>query len=256
MALPRLISAIAVISVLVTGPVAASSSSAAPPYQQPVWFQWERAELDILVVPPNHGQIYNEEGPLGGNDPAELTPTNSYLKAMDASIEAYRDALVAFGPRWLAQGVELRSYVLGRDEVPQEALAEPEIVVVTDETKGPILGIAINLRPCIVNNSKLMTTSVTYADMYNIMGQELGHCLGLDHVAGGPPGDPVLALDLLNGTYPHQPGQKENPLHCPSNMNVRGLKVVFGPALGKHISLATVEMKPAAYRTMDCSPGP
>lgn len=254
MRLARWICAVGMISALIATSAAAASSGEEALYKQPVWFQWDRAELDILIVPPNHGQIYNEEGPLGGGDPAEATPTNSYLEAMEASIEAYRQGVRRFGPRWLSKGLELRSYVLGRDQIPQEALEEPEIVVVTDETKGPVLGIAINLRPCIVNNSKLMTTSVTYADMYNIMGQELGHCLGLDHVAGGPPGDPVLALDLLNGTYPHRPGQKDNPLHCVSNMNVAGLKVVFGPPLGKRLPLATVEMRPAAYRTMDCLP--
>lgn len=252
MGLVRWICAVGLISVLVMGSAAAAPLDEEPPYEQPVWFQWERAELDILIVPPNHGQIYNDEGPLGGEGPAEATPANSYLRAMEHSIEDYRKAVARFGPRWLPKGLKLRSYVLGRDQVPQEALRNPEIVVVTDETKGPVLGIAINLRPCIVNNSKLMAKSVTYSDMYNIMGQELGHCLGLDHVAGGAPGDPVLALDLLNGTYPHQPGKKDNPLHCLSNMNVAGLKVVFGPALGKRIRHETVEMKPAAYRTMDC----
>ena len=256
MGLGRWICAVGIISALVASSAVAAPSGQAPPYEQPIWFQWDRAELDILIVPPNHGQLYNENGPLGGEGPAEVTPTNSYLKAIEASIDGYRQGLAHFGPRWLSEGVKLRSYVLGRDQVPQEALDEPEIVVVTDETKASVLGIAINLRPCIVNNSKMMTTSVTYADMYNIMGQEFGHCLGLDHVAGGSPGDPVLALDLLNGTYPHQPGQKENPLHCLSNMNVAGLKVVFGPALGNRLALETVEMKPASYRTMDCLPDP
>jgi hypothetical protein len=250
------ISTVVMMSLFMMGSAVAAPVQGEPPYEQPIWFQWERAELDILIVPPNHGQIYNEGGPLGGQGPGELTPTNSYLKAIDASIEAYRQAAAEFGPRWLKKGLELRSYVLGRDQVPQEALEEPEIVVVTDESKASVLGIAINLRPCIVNNSKMMTTSVTYADMYNIMGQEFGHCLGLDHVAGGRPGDPVLALDVLNGTYPHQPGQAENPLHCLSNMNVAGLKVVFGPALGKRIPLSTVETPPAAYRTTDCLPNP
>ena len=249
-----------VASVLVAGPAQTAAPEGAPPYQQPIWFQWNRAEIDILVVPPNHGQIYNqEEGPLGGTDPAELTPTNSYLKAMERSIDAYRQAVHRFGPRWLNKGLKLRSYVLGRDDVPTEALQQPEIIVVTDETKASTLGIAINTKdalgqdvPCIVNNSKLMVSSFTYADMYNVMGQEFGHCLGLDHVTGGSPGDQVLAMDLLNGTYPHQPGAKGNPFHCLSNMNTLGLKVVFAPAFGKSIPFEAIVMEASRYKTMDC----
>jgi hypothetical protein len=88
------------------------------------------------------------------------------------------------------------------------------------------------------------------------MGQEFGHCLGLDHVAGGVPGDQVLAHDIMNGAYPHSPGAKDNPFHCLSNMNVAGLKVVFAPALGKKVPMKTVEMPARAYRTMDCRPAP
>lgn len=249
------VAAALIASVLMTGSVVAGPVQGEPPYEQPIWFQWDRAELDVLVVPPNHGQIYNEEGPLGGSDPGELTPTNSYLRAMERSIAAYRPALRRFGPRWLHKGLKLNVYVLGRDDVPQEALSEPEIVVVTDESKASILGIAIkvpNVQPCIVDNSKLMLTSVTYADMYNIMGQEFGHCLGLDHVRGGVPGDEILAHDVLNGTYPHTPGKKANPLHCLSNMNVKGLENVFSKALGKPRPLESVFMPPRRYRTMDC----
>ncbi len=229
--------AVVVLFAVTAGLARAAPTDGVPPYEQPIWFQWDRAELDILVVPPNHGQIYNEEGPLGGSGPGELTPTNSYLKAMEQSIDAYRQALRHFGPRWLSNGLKLRSYVLGRDEIPQAALAEPEIVVVTDETKGPVLGIAINVRPCIVNNSKLVVNSVTYADMYNIMGQEFGHCLGLGHVGSQGGADPTSSQkhpehDVMNGFYADPVGAEGNHLHCVSTLDVAGLEWTFKTLTG------------------------
>lgn len=249
------IMATSIVSVLVAGPIGASGVRGSPPYEQPIWFQWDRAELDVLVVPPNHGQLVNEHGPLAGGDPAELTPTNSYLRAMKRSIASYRTAIERFGPRWLRTGLKMKVYVLGQDTIPEEALSEPEILVVTDESKSSTLGVAFNVRPCIVNNSKMMVNSFTYNDMYNIMGQEFGHCLGLDHVAGGRPRDEVLAHDVLNAIYPHTPGEKANPKHCLSNMNVRGLEVVFGDALSRAIPLESAFVRPGAYRRIDCRRG-
>jgi hypothetical protein len=65
--------------------------------------------------------------------------------------------------------------------------------------------------------------SFTYADMYNVVGHEFGHCLGLFHADEGH--------DLMAGTYPHQVGHT-TALHCPSNVDVKALTYAFGAAMG------------------------
>lgn len=122
--------------------------AAASTYAQPVWFAWDRLELDILIVPPGHGQLVNSNGPLNGGDPEELTPENTYLAATRAAVEAWRAAVQAFAPDWPKQSLELRDYAVGLDDVPPEALAEPEIVVTAVEDQAALLGQASHPQPC------------------------------------------------------------------------------------------------------------
>lgn len=217
-------------------------------YELPRWFEWDRAPLDILIVPPEHGQLVNGNGVFNNGDPNELDPfKNSYVRAIEDSIEAWRNGVRQFGPRWLVEGVQFNSYVLGRDQVPQEALDEPEVVVMTDQTKGPILGFALSSDPCLVNNSKFFVTSMTYADMYNINGQEIGHCFGLLHTSDHRPDH-----DVMDGTYDDTPGAAGNHLHCVSNLDVLGLEQVFGGLFGKDTE-EIVSVLPQQYRTIPCS---
>jgi hypothetical protein len=217
-------------------------------YELPRWFEWDRASLDVLIVPPEHGQVVNDEGVLGGGDPNELDPfNNSYMRAIEDSIAAWESGIAQFGPRWLVDGVRFNTYVVGRDQIPQEALEQPEIVVMTDQTKGPILGFALSTDPCLVNNSKFFVTSMTYADMYNINGQEFGHCLGLLHTSDGRPDH-----DVMDGTYDDTPGAAGTHLHCVSNLDVLGLEQVFGGIFGKPTE-AFVSVLPTQYRTIPCS---
>ena len=215
-------------------------------YDLPVWFRWDRATLDVLIVPPNHGQIYNGNGVLNGSDPNELTPFNSYLAAVEASIADWDQAVSMFGEEWLRTNLVTNVYVMGRDSIPADALRNPEIIVATDETKANTLGVAVSTRPCLVDNSKFFVTSFTYEDMYNINAQEYGHCLGLEHVVDNHP-----QLDSMAGLYVHSPGAKGNPLHCVSNLDVRGLEAVFGRLFGQ--SSPDVASIPVAEYTTTCS---
>jgi hypothetical protein len=218
-------------------------------YELPRWFEWDRAALDVLIVPPNHGQLVNGNGFLGGSgDPNELDPfKNSYTRAIEDSIAAWKNGILQFGPKWLVAGVRIDAYVIGRDEIPQPVLEQPEIVVYTDVTKGPILGFALSSDPCIVNNSKFFVTSMTYADMYNINGQEFGHCLGLLHTTDGAPNH-----DVMDGTYDDTPGAAGTHLHCVSNLDVLGLEQVFGGLFGYETE-EVVSVLPVQYRTISCS---
>ena len=199
-------------------------------YKLPVNDHLAKSDLDVFIVPPNHGQIYNEHGALNGNDPAEAGPFNSYLRAIEDSIQAWNDAIERFGSERLKELYVADVYVIGRDDLPQQA--EPDVMVVTGENSGPMLGVAARAgEPCVVNNSKMFVQSFTYADMYNVNAQEYGHCLGLGHV-GDTTGqaaseDMHPAHDVMNGLYAHEPGRKNTHLHCLSNLDITGLEYAF-----------------------------
>lgn len=194
-------------------------------YTQPVWFEWDRAHLNIVIVPPNHGQLYNGFGPLGNGGVDELTLDNSYLDAIEDSVEAWRDAVTAYGEPWLKNGLVLNHYVLGRDAI--SPWMNIHIVVTTDETKGPVLGVAVSSRPCIADMSKAYILSFTENDMFNVAAHEIGHCLGLDHVDHEHP-----PTDTLAAFYAYNPSTASNPRLCPSNLNVFTLEGVFAGPLG------------------------
>ena len=208
-------------------------------YELPSHANWDHGDLSVLIIPPLHGQIYNfETGALNGGDPAELTPFNSYLEAIEAAIGDWDKAINQLGADWLKAYYEPTVYVLGRDDVPPEVMTAPDILVITDENEGPSLGTAIWGKtghvhtPCIVRMSSSYTTSFTYADMYNITAQEYGHCLGLGHVGSQAGVDPTSEQkhpehDVMNGFYADSTGEAGTHLHCVSNLNVLALEHVF-----------------------------
>ncbi|HEX9776471.1 MAG TPA: hypothetical protein VGB83_12945 [Actinomycetota bacterium] len=207
-------------------------------YRQPVWFNWNESELTILVFPPGHGQIVNGKGILNGFDPDELSPyESSYFRAVTNSIEDWERAIETYAPAWLRNGLERDIFVVGRDHIPQSALDDPDIAVVSDEHQVISLGVAVHVgRFCVVDNGKLFTSSFTYEDMFNISSQEYGHCLGLGHVneaiPANPPDDENIIHDPMNGRYPHPPGAAYGTeLHCVSNLNVEGLEEVYRQVL-------------------------
>ena len=233
--------------------IAQVSASAATTYVQPVWFTWEKKTLDVLIVPPEHGQVHNGNGFLGGTSGGvnELTPyENSYLRATEQSAADWKRAISTFGASWLSSGLVINNYVVGRDTIPQAALTNPEIIVTSDQNKGPILGVSISTRPCIVDNSKFFITSFTEVDMYNISAHEYGHCLGLDHTFGSPD-DATITHDVIYATYNDTVGTKGNHKHCISNLNVKGLELVFGGLFGQP-SGGNATMASTSYQRISC----
>ena len=203
-------------------------------YEIPALQQWAETQLNVLVIPPNHGQLFTEEtGVVNNGDPNELTPFNTYLKAVENAIAAWDEAIDVLGPDWLKEAYDVDVYVLGRDtDIPQEALTDPDILVVTDESEGLSLGTAVRVIPCVVRMSKIEIYSFTYADMYNVTAQEFGHCLGLSHVGSQGGVDPTSEQkhpehDVMNGFYTHFVGSAGTHLHCISNLDILGLEFVF-----------------------------
>jgi hypothetical protein len=206
-----------------------TGTGSAATYGQPVSFDWDRMVLDVLIVPPQHGQIFN--GPsntrlLNGNDPKELNPlSTSYLKATEKSIVDWKRAIKTFGSARLKR-LRLNVFVLGRDIPTQAALTNPEIIIAWDEHKGTILGQSVRFwtddysTPCLNHNSQFYTNSFSYPDMYNVAGHEFGHCLGLDHST-------PAKSDIMYAQYTETIGLQNTRLHCMSNLNVKGLEFVY-----------------------------
>ena len=223
-------------------------------YELPTRDEWTHSKLSVLIVPPEHGQLYNGYGPLGGLDPKEVTPfENSYMRAIEDSIAEWKLGIKKFGSPRLRETLKITTYVLGRDEVPSDVLFSPDILLITDPNKGPVLGFAMYATPCIVNNSRMFVRSFTYADMYNVNGQEFGHCLGLGHVGSQGGAEPTSSQkhpehDVMNGFYADPVGAVGNHLHCVSSLDVKGLEWTFS-TLGGTGESSTVYMPAEKYRT-------
>lgn len=223
-------------------------------YELPAQDDWTKPRLTVYIVPPSHGQLYNSSGgPLAGGDPGEVTPyENSYLRAIEDSIEEWDRGIRTFGSDRLKRRFDASVFVLGRDTLPDEK--EPDILVVTDENKGPVLGFAMGGTPCIVNNSQMFVQSFNYADMFNVMGQEYGHCLGLAHVGSQGGIDPTSDQkhpehDVMNGFYADSIGAEGTHLHCVSNLDVKGLEYTFVKTLTGSGETVPVYMPVEKYRT-------
>ena len=170
-------------------------------------------------------------GPLPVGRSKTIFPLSPGKAAWDAGINT-------LGADWLKEYYEPSVYVLGRDDVPQDVLTAPDILVVTDENEGPSLGTSAWAKtghvhtPCFVRMSMAELVSFTYADMYNVTAQEYGHCLGVKHVGLQGGVDPTSEQkhpehDVMNGFYTHTIGMPGTHLHCVSNLDIRALEHVF-----------------------------
>lgn len=216
-----------------------ATGRAAESIRQQALFEWDRTTIDVVILPPGHGQIYNDGGilPAGAGDLDPLS--NSYARAAERGVRLWRPAVDTYGPAWLRAALRITVSVAGRDSLP----AEPEIVVVFGETTGPILGTSMGDGPCVAAVSKLYRVSFTANDVTNIVAHETGHCLGLAHLD-----QPVPKDDLLQTVYQHPDGFRSTPVHCPSNLNVATLERVFKRAAGQGPGGGTTVMDPSAYR--------
>lgn len=226
----------------------AESAAAEGAYSETMFSHATEATIDVVIVPPAHGQIYNDNGVLGGDPPSELGPFNSYLKALERGIEDWRRAIDQMAPAWLSEAVTINSYVVGRDEIPAEVDSDPEVLILNEESKGNILGLATAVRPaCLILNSSWFVKYFAPEDFYWVSVHELGHCLGLGHIVDDNPPD-----DLMSPTYKQPIGASSNRLGCISTLNIATLERSFGFLRGLSPSHEDVSVPVSEYRRMDC----
>jgi hypothetical protein len=247
---------VSLILILALSLLAQPGHAAKSRYRQPVNVnRWTTTKLDVIVVPPAHGPLVNEEGVLSGGDPNEATPFNSYVEATEKSIGEYKKVVRRFGPRWLRKRFEVRTYVVGRDTIPERARNDPEALITFAENQGVILGVTISIRnidpECLISNSMSFAASFTYADMYNINLHEFGHCLGLEHFIG-PRKDPTYVHENMAPTYAHNPGNEGTHRHCVSNFNLKGVALSFSRAAGRKPGGDVITGGPADYHLLSC----
>lgn len=229
--------AIALLTALVP---AGSASHADGDYEIPLLFEWHTSDLDILIVPPEHGQLRNNEDILDTLDPNEAHPcTMAWTRAIRDGIQNWKVAIEIFGAPWVQEELAITVHVVACDD-PQTFPEQPEILVATGGTLGPALGLAVPGDPCIALGSRLDYKSgrnPNYADMFNVMSHEVGHCFGLGHTgfpdAGTVGGGAHPAHDTMEGGYEHWFGTAGTHRHCVSNLDVRGLEAVFDDSVNR-----------------------
>lgn len=223
------------------------------------FLRWNHHELDILIVPPAHGPVWNPGAGPFPYGPDGALPMGTYLAATLHALEDWRYALDQVADSdpeisWVKDIVwDVR--IVAADLVTPQDIDDADIVKVYTETTYPILGAAVNsgslsfgLGPgCVAYSTKWMPYgSMTYEDMYYLAGHELLHCFGMSHPDNMEPREDIMSYE----SWPIP------ELRCPSNLNVLAAAAAFAGAFNAPTGPnpgATVHVGHSEYQQY-CSP--
>lgn len=267
MRLPRLLVPTVLLALFVPGAIAevCGSSSGCEfwdnSYHEYVLYEEDTTKIDVLIIPPA--------------SPFALRDTTTAKLA----VQGCKDGINAFGATWFKSAMNINAYVVGQDTIPQDALNDPEVVIVISE-HDPVLLFGIGAEPkqmvvtcesfgqqtlqqfpghahdgaqvssadctgtgfmCFAVNTNFLLGG-TY-QMYDLIAHEFGHCLGTGHVGDALDFDAktVPAYDVMSYMY------RSSHVNCVSNMNVKVMEGIYGHLLGQP---ASNDLHPGDYYTM------
>ncbi|HWG91827.1 MAG TPA: hypothetical protein VNZ52_13340 [Candidatus Thermoplasmatota archaeon] len=113
-----------VLALLLAAPVLALGASANftdNQYHEYILTNWDETNLDVIIVPP------------------AAVNSATRLAAVEQSIDAWKSGIQAEAAPWLAQGLQINHYTLGVDAIPQSALDDPDIIVLSGEVNPFLL---------------------------------------------------------------------------------------------------------------------
>jgi hypothetical protein len=90
-------------------------------YHQYILYNVDTPNVDVLILPSASPYFLRD------------------VQLFKQSIKAWDDGINALGPTWLASGITIHAYAVGLDDIPHEALWDPEIVVVPAEYNPALL---------------------------------------------------------------------------------------------------------------------
>lgn len=210
-------------------------------YHQYVVYDLDTTVIDVVIVPP-----------------AGMT-TPEQVETSRLAVQAWSDGIEALGAAWFVENFTMNVYAVGVDVPSLDAVADPEIVVLSTSARG-VLGIGlepkqvgcvllgevpradlgghahaggyVTAQDCTGLGFTCFAVNLGGADprgLYDLIAHEVGHCLGAGHV-----GD---ALDFRARYAPVEDimSYQDNPehVHCVSNMDVRNLEGVYAHLLGR-----------------------
>ncbi|MEA3191169.1 MAG: hypothetical protein QOD77_1751 [Thermoplasmata archaeon] len=233
-------------------------------YHEYILYNEDTYKIDVLIVP--------------SASPFVLSDLTTVRKAVDG----WENGIQALGPAWMTSNLDLRTYTLGVDVPTNEALTDPEIVVLVSE-HDPVLLFGIGLQTpfglcratgpthqhpgssfvsaqvqctqggfmCLAINTNFLLGGSR--QMYDLVAHEFGHCLGIGHVGDALDFDAkrVPMKDIMSYQY------DASHVFCVSTLNIKALSAVYAhPSLlnqpGWQSAGTYVSMAPSAYSNWAC----
>lgn len=99
-------------------------------YHEYLLYDVDTPKIDILIAPPVAATTLRD------------------IQLYEQSIAAWQDGIQALGPDWLRNGISMQVYKVGYEPVPNEALWDPEIIVISasyNPVRFGLLGIGQNV---------------------------------------------------------------------------------------------------------------
>src|ERR1041385_1579499 len=126
-------------------------------YHQGVWFSPDTADIDVLIFPPASPYEARE------------------WQLVEQSVDNWEDGIHALGAPWLS-GLHINDYTVGRQSIPAEAWADPEVLVILHGNVDPAgYAGAATQHPGVCHGIELPSDPTSQPTWHNHGGSPYGH---------------------------------------------------------------------------------